>query len=454
MARAMAQDGARVEPGPATARGRPVTFRFDGRAVRAYEGETVGAALHAEGERVLMRSIKYHRPRGLFCMTGKCANCLVRVDGAPNVRACVTPARDGMVVETQNAFPSARRDFLSLVDKVYRTNFDYHERFIRPKLLTPLYHRVIRRMAGFGKIPDLRPLPPRRPPLARRDVDVLVVGAGASGLAAAVAAAEGAASVLVVEEQDRAGGSLLLEGAAARAAELEARLRDADGELLARSVAFGVYGTDGHGDSLPAPGHVAVLTPERVVQVVPRALVVASGYHETPPLFPGNDLPGVMGSRAALLLLHRHGVLAGRRVAVAASTDLARLAARDLAQAGADVLGVAGEGDWKDARVVAAEGGTRVERVTLARAGGETWTEEVDCVLSAGDETPRVELLQQAGAPLAPRGFALAPVAGEDGATRAPRVYAAGSVLRMAPLAERLAQGARAGEAAARRARS
>src|SRR5439155_11232919 len=190
---------------------------------------------------------KYHRPRGYFCGTGKCANCLVRVDGVPNARACVTPVRDGMKVETQNAFPSARRDVYSLVDRVFPENFDYHERFIRPKFMAPLYNAVIRRMAGFGRVPDAEraPLPPRRPPIARREVDVCVVGAGPAGLAAAAAASEGAASVLCVDEADRAGGSLLLHGApgVADAAGLLARAEEAGGEIFPKSVAFGLYRT-------------------------------------------------------------------------------------------------------------------------------------------------------------------------------------------------------------------
>lgn len=433
-------DDLRVAPGPATSRGKPISLTVAGRTIDCFEGETVGAALHAAGERVLMRSIKYHRPRGLFCCTGKCAGCLMRIDGTPNVRACVTPARDGMVIEHQNAFPSAGRDLFSVVDKVYRKNFDYHARFIRPRFMSPIYNGVIRRMAGYGRIPDLRPV--ERPPIQRLAVDVLVVGGGPAGLAAAAAAAEGAATVLLVEEADRAGGSLLFEpGGVQEADELVARAQDAGGRILERSVAFGVYLTDGEGNALAPPGKVAIMTPENVVEVRPKTLVVASGYHETPPLIVGNDLPGVMGARAGLILLHRHGVIPGRRIAFAGSGQLADRAREDLARAGCEIV---------DGHVSEAWGGTRLEGAIV---DGKKM--EIDCILCAGDETPRVELLQQSGARLAVRDRSLVPAldAG-DVATSVRGVFAAGTVADPAlPVSERLAMGGRAGEAAARHAR-
>lgn len=448
----MEEDG-RTEPGPVTVRGRAVTIRFDGRAVRAYEGETVGAALHADGERVLMRSIKYHRPRGLWCMTGKCANCLVRVDGTPNVRACVTPVTEGMRVETQNAWPTARRDFFAVVDKVYRRNFDYHRRFIRPAIFTPIYHRVIRAMAGFGKLPDLKPVLRERPPILKRDVDVLVVGGGPSGLAAAVAAAEGAASVLLVEEAPRLGGSLLLHRDVAGrdgadvARDLSSRLVDAGGEALASSTAIGVYMTDGHGAARRAPGVVAIMTKHGMIECRAKSLVVAAGYHETPPLFPGNDLPGVMGARAALMLLHHHGVLPGKRAALVGEGELLARAAADLAAAGVELI------DKHPQRIREAEGGTFVERIHV-ETNGETARHDVDLVVSGGGETPRIELLQQAGCRMTWRDHAYVPeTAARTGATSVAGVHAVGTVAGARTIAQRLAEGAHVGEAAARHAR-
>ena len=92
--------------------------RWTANASAAFEGDTIGSALAAAGVDITGRSFKYHRPRGLFCMTGSCPNCLMQVDGIPNVRACTEPVRDGMQVQRQNAWPSADRDIHGWLNKV------------------------------------------------------------------------------------------------------------------------------------------------------------------------------------------------------------------------------------------------------------------------------------------------------------------------------------------------
>ncbi|MDD5090078.1 MAG: (2Fe-2S)-binding protein [Candidatus Wallbacteria bacterium] len=82
-------------------KGRKVQFYFDGRPMTGHEGEAVTAALHANGVMVLSHSLKRRHPRGLFCAIGKCASCMMRVDGQDNVRTCILPLREGMRIETQ-----------------------------------------------------------------------------------------------------------------------------------------------------------------------------------------------------------------------------------------------------------------------------------------------------------------------------------------------------------------
>ena len=166
----------RLPPGPNQRidRGRPVTFEFDGKGVEAYEGDTIGSALHASGRRTISRSFKYHRPRGLLCCAGQCPNCLVEVDGWPGVRACTEPVRQGMDVRHMNASPSLQFDAMRATDlvgsRLTPPGF-YYKTFIRPRRLWPLYERVLRHAAGLGKLPKKQagagvahrvPPPPRR----------------------------------------------------------------------------------------------------------------------------------------------------------------------------------------------------------------------------------------------------------------------------------------------------
>ena len=82
-------------------RGRSLDMVVDGRSVVAYEGESIAAALFAAGVRITRWTARASEPRGYFCGMGVCQDCLVTVDGSPNVRACMTTVREGLRVETQ-----------------------------------------------------------------------------------------------------------------------------------------------------------------------------------------------------------------------------------------------------------------------------------------------------------------------------------------------------------------
>lgn len=83
-------------------KGPLVSFTFDGKAMEGYEGEPIAAALKAGGVMVHRYTQKQHRPRGIFCAIGRCTDCVMVVDGIPNIRTCITPLSAGMVVETQD----------------------------------------------------------------------------------------------------------------------------------------------------------------------------------------------------------------------------------------------------------------------------------------------------------------------------------------------------------------
>src|SRR5713101_5145690 len=157
---------------------KKLTFTFDGKPVTALAGQSIGAALYASGVRVFSRSFKYHRPRGLLCVAGDCPNCLMQVDGRPNVRTCIEPARQGQVVRHQNAWPSLGFDVLRVLDRFDRrfpVGF-YYKRFYKP-LTWRLFEAAARRMAGLGTI-DIHAAPDQKTEVEHLQTEVCVVGGG------------------------------------------------------------------------------------------------------------------------------------------------------------------------------------------------------------------------------------------------------------------------------------
>jgi sarcosine oxidase, subunit alpha len=428
-----------AQPGERIDREREVFFTFDGKRVFALEGDTIGSALFASGRRTFSRSFKYHRPRGLMCCAGQCPNCLVQVDGAPGVRACTEPVREGMRVEHMNASPSLDFDVMRATDRVggaFTPPGFYYKTFIRPRRLWPLYEKVLRHAAGLGKLRKSQREREWRTEYRRRHADVLVVGGGAAGLSAAVAAAELGADVVLCDEGPEPGGRLLAEGGHQHARELAAEARAAGVEVLSNAPALGAF-----------DGLVPVWQRDTLHQVRARRVVYATGTIEQPLLFAGNDLPGVMLSGGALRLAALYAVRPGTRAVVATVCDRGLEAALALREAGVELAAVAdlratgssaafkalergSVGVMRAATVVAAHGRKQVERVTLASERFGEMDVACDLLVVSGGSAPAVSLLSQAGARTAydrERGvFALAHI--PDGVLAAGEVTGAGEL--------------------------
>ncbi len=179
---------------------------------------------------MLGRSSKYHRPRGFFCLDGHCASCYLRIDGRPNRRACMTPVRDGLRCERQNAFPSADVDVLRAADWLFPEGMDHHTLMTgRRGSGNALFLKLVRQMGGSGTLPDEPAAAVSDTPELER-ADVCIVGGGPAGLAAARAFGEAAprAACALFDEQAAFGGSLLAApGGGARGAEMAAAARRA-----------------------------------------------------------------------------------------------------------------------------------------------------------------------------------------------------------------------------------
>ncbi len=414
------------------------TIRVDGRAVPARGGEPIAAALLAAGRPLLARSHKYHRPRGPFCLAGTCQACLVRVDGQPSVRACRTPCRDGLVVETQHALPTAAHDLLGVIDLATPGGLDHHHLGTSAQPLDDLVVAVSRRLAGLGRLPERAPATPATPP--EEPFDALVIGAGPAGLAAAEALAEAGRRVLLADAEPRAGGRLrarLGDGPGldlAWAARVGAAVRSAGGDVALGAPVLGLWLDGGRPLALLAPHG----EPPRLRLVRHTAVVLCAGGTAVPAAMEDGDRPGILWGRGLAVALAEHGTVAGTRaVVLGEGAEAAALAAR-FAAAGLPATVVE--------QATRALGRGRVR--ALEREGGG----RVPCDLVAvvAPPAPATDLARHLGAaaPFEPGCGAFAVAVDAAGRTGVPGLLAAGEVTGAMGAARAAEAGRRAGEAA------
>ncbi len=331
-------------------RSEPVEFRFEGRTYGGFAGDVLSSAMWANDVRLLGRSFKYHRPRGVYSMAGHDANVIVEDAQRTNMRGDLLPISDGLDVRAVNTVGSLENDWLRFTEwfsKMLPVGF-YYKAFHTPRRLFPFYERQMRNVAGLGRInPASRPQPS---PKEYAFCDLLVVGSGPSGLAAAIAAGEQGLQVLLVEEQPRPGGSL--------AWQRYSRIHDNSGDLgtgppnpdesrclhrlLKQVEALDNVelrcGTQAAG--WYADHWIALLDQRRLTKLRAKSLVVATGCFEQPAVFQNNDLPGVMLGSAAQRLIFLYSIRPlDRAVVLAANSDGYRVAL-DLDNSGVDVAAI------------------------------------------------------------------------------------------------------------------
>jgi len=370
-------------------RGREVTIYFEGTPIKAHEGETIAMALHAAGIRVLSHSSEKHRPRGLFCAIGKCSSCLVKVNGIPNVRSCITLVEDRMRIEMQR---------------------------------------------GKEELPKTAK-PPEWKDALKFEGDVLIIGGGPAGLMAAIHAADAGAKVILIDEQPMLGGQLVKQThkffgkreqfagvrgiKIAEILEDEARKRE-NIQIFLETSAVGIFQ---EGDKKLV---IAVRKNKELLEFWGKSIVVATGAMEKMIPFENNDLPGVYGAGAIQTLMNTYGVKPGDRVLIVGAGNVGLILAYQLIQAGVEVKAIVeampkvggyfvhaakvrrlGVPILTRHTILRAEGKEKVERAVVAQLD-DRWqvipgTEkvfDVDVIALAVGLRPSVELLHQAGCQL------------------------------------------------------
>jgi sarcosine oxidase subunit alpha len=340
-------DGGRIN------RARVLEFSFNGQRYQGYDGDTLASALLANDVRVVARSFKYHRVRGIIGSGAEEPNAIFQIGSGPgalpNLRATQTELYYGLEARSVNCWPSLAFDvgaINSLGGRMLPAGF-YYKTFMWPRRLWLTYEHFIRKAAGLGSVPT-GPDPDSYDKLYAH-CDVLVVGGGPAGLAAALAAGRTGARVILADEQRELGGSLLgskdlIDAAPAMrwVEETLARLGTLDNvRLLARSTVFGYYDHNFLGILQRRGDHLPPATSEtarqRVWHVRAKQVVLATGAIERPLVFGNNDRPGVMLASAVSSYVNRFAVAPGSRAIVFTNNDSAYATAHDLLDAGVGV---------------------------------------------------------------------------------------------------------------------
>jgi sarcosine oxidase subunit alpha len=328
---------------------KPLGLTYKGNRLSGVSGDTIATALYANGIRVFSRSIKYHRPRGLYSLNGESANCLMEVDGIPNVNTEYTLLREGMTIKPQNVKGSPEYDLMGFVDYLdwaMPAGF-YYRRFHKPYKLWPVFMKRIRKTAGIGRIDPRFEIKGR---FEERyiNTDVCVIGGGPAGLSAALAASREGMRVVLLESRPRMGGCFdyriaphlsklpLFKRAVklSRAVSKEPNIR-----VFPYTSMTGFYGRS----IITAIQKRMDMEPfdERYIEIRTRAAVVATGCIERPLIFDNNDRPQIMQINCAHRLAHTYGILPGKEAVFSVEHDLGLESAIDLDALGVNIICIA-----------------------------------------------------------------------------------------------------------------
>ncbi len=339
-------------------RGQPIQFSFDNQSYSGYAGDTLASALLANDVKVVSRSFKYHRPRGVYTAGSEEPNALVQLEtGAhtlPDTRATEIELYEGLSASSQNRWPSLKHD-VGIVNNALSRFFPagfYNKTFMYPKRLWMKYEEVIRHSAGLGKSPT--EWDPDHYDHQMAYCDVLVIGGGPTGLSAALAAGLSGARVMLLDEQNEWGGSLLSDDCSIGGMPatqwvqhtIEALSLLPDVKLLSRTSVTGYYDHNYLVANERKTNHLKLNATakynsggvrERLWKIRAKQVILATGAIERPLVFADNDRPGIMLAGAMRSYIKRYGVLPAKEIAVITNNDSAYHTALDAANAGASV---------------------------------------------------------------------------------------------------------------------
>ncbi|WP_420584154.1 sarcosine oxidase subunit alpha family protein [Ruegeria sp.] len=409
-------------------RNTSVSFRFDGRSYTAHPGDTLASALLANDVRLIGRSFKYHRPRGLLTAGSEEPNGMVELRTGtrkePNTRATTIEMFDGLEARSQNRWPSLKFDALAVNDLF--SNFlsagFYYKTFMWPAAFwEKLYEPMIRRAAGLGSLS--MEADPDEYDKGFRHCDLLIIGAGPAGLMAALTAGRAGSDVILADEDFALGGRLNSEtfamgdlSAADWVTQAVAELSSMPNvRLMSRTTVIGafdhgIYGAvERTGDHLPT---LPAGKPRQILwRIYTQKALLCAGATERPIAFENNDRPGVMMASALRTYANRFAVTASQRVAIFTNNDDGHRTAADLHAKGVKIAAVVDVRDdaptsydyevLKGGQVVDTKGRLGLSFVEVAMPDGSTRTLDCGALGVSGGWNPNVHLTcHQRGRPV------------------------------------------------------
>ncbi len=282
-------------------RSNRIVFRFESKEIIAFEGDSITSALIANGQKILGRSFKYHRPRGFVSLANHDANVLLQSEDRTNIRGDVSLANESYgSLKAINTIGGVRNDFtriLGIFAPILPVGF-YYKAFFKPAFLWPYWEKLIRNLAGLGQVRTK--YTKKRYPSETLFCDILIVGGGASGTAAAAYFSKSKYQVIIADENLKLGGCSDFE-LEDHSDKIQSNIRETTSSnitCLNQHFASGYY--DDKSVILEGPNGCKLVSA--------KAIIICTGAYEQPAVFRNNDLPGIVLGSAVARLAHRYSI--------------------------------------------------------------------------------------------------------------------------------------------------